>query len=147
MSEQENVRIAKMMFERLNRRDLDSQPEYVHENFAIEAPGAAGPMTREQYKVYLQGILEAFPDLHFDVLQTIAQGDYVVVIWRTSGTHTGPMRTPNGDVIPATNRKGVVDGSTLYEFRGDKIARSRVFWDMAGLLMQLGVMPQASKSS
>jgi ketosteroid isomerase-like protein len=53
-----------------------------------------------------------------------------------------PMRAPNGDMIPATNRKGVVDGSTTHKFRDGKIARTKTFWDMTSLLMQLGLMPQ-----
>lgn len=147
MSEQENSRIAKMFFERLNRQEIDAVPEYEHRDIMIEAPGAAGSMTRDQYTGYLQGYLDAFPDLHFDILQTIAQGNHVVVIWRASGTHTGPMRAPNGDMIPATNRKGVVEGSTLYEFRAGKLARTKNFWDMVGLLVQLGLMTQMSKSA
>lgn len=147
MSEQENSRIAKMFFERLNRREIDAVPEYEHADMTTEAPDVAGSMTRDQYKEYLQGYLDAFPDLHFNLLQTIAQGNYVVVIWHASGTHSGPMRAPNGDMIPATNRKGVVEGNTLYEFRGGKIARTKNFWDVAGLLMQLGLMPQVSKSN
>jgi len=146
MSEQENIRIARMQFERLNRGDIGFRDEYEHKDIVIEGPGAAGPMDRDQYLAYLQGFLDAFPDLHFDILETIAQGNFVVINWHATGTHTGPMRAPSGDMVPPTNRKGMVDGSTTYEFRDGKIARNRNFWDMVGLLMQLGLMQQARKA-
>ena len=145
MSEKENVRIAKTMIERLNHGEVGFEEEYEHKDVAVEGPGAAGPMNHEQYTAYLKGFLDAFPDLHFDILQTIAQGDYVVINWRARGTHTGPMRAPNGDMVPPTNRKSTVEGSTTYEFRGGKIAKSKIFWDMVGMLVQLGLMPQASR--
>jgi len=146
MSEQENIRIARMQFERLNRGDIGFRDEIEHKDIVIEGPGAAGPMDRDQYLAYLQGFLDAFPDLHFDIQETIAQGNYVVINWRATGTHTGPMRAPSGDMVPPTNRKGIVDGSTTYEFRDGKIARNRNFWDMVGLLMQLGLMQEARKA-
>jgi len=142
MSEQENVQIAKMQIERLNQGEVGFQEEFEVKDISIEAPGAPGPMARDQYQGYIQGFLDAFPDLHFDIVETIAQDDYVVINWHGTGTHTGPMRAPNGDMIPATNRKGAVDGSSTYLFRGGKIARTKIYWDMAGLLMQLGLMPQ-----
>ena len=147
MSEQENVRIARTQIERLNRAEIGFVEEYEHKDAAIEGPGAASPMTPEQYTAYLQGYLDAFPDLHFDILETIAQGNYVVINWHATGTHTGPMRAPNGEMVPPTNHKCLVDGSTTYEFRDGKLARSKIFWDMVELLVQLGLMPQASQSA
>ena len=59
----------------------------------------------------------------------------------SSGTHTGGLRTPTGQVIPPTGKKGLVPSSTTYQFKGGKVAQSWVHWDMVTLLAQLGLMP------
>ena len=52
-------------------------------------PDAAGPMNKEQNRMYLENFLTAFPGSKFEVWLTVAQGDYAVAHWKTSGTHTG----------------------------------------------------------
>ena len=84
----------------------------------------------------------AFPDLQFKLNHTINQGDFVVVNWLSGGTHTGGLRSPSGAVIPPTGKKGLVPGSTTYQFKGRKVVQSQVHGDMATLLAQLGLMPK-----
>ena len=78
---------------------------------------------------------------HFTLRHKIAQGDFVSVTWTATGTHTGPLRTPTGNTIPPTNKKGVNSGSTTYEFKNGKAVASWTYWDMVALLAQLGLMP------
>jgi predicted ester cyclase len=111
------------------------------DNYEAHAPGSPGPQTREQARAYNQGFLDAFPDSRFEITLTIAHGDYVVTHWMISGTHTGPLRTPSGGTIPPTGKKATVTGSTTAEIKNGKAVRGWTFWDMAGLLIQLGLMP------
>ena len=39
----------------------------------------------------VQGLLETFPDLRFDVVWTVAEADRVVAFLEMSGTHEGPF--------------------------------------------------------
>ena len=39
----------------------------------------------------VRGLLGAFPDLHFDVVWSVAEGDRVVVFADMTGTHEGPF--------------------------------------------------------
>ena len=141
MSEQENVKIAHMFFDNFNAHNLDRSDALVTDDYQAEGPGAAGPMTKEQAKMQNQGFLTAFPDLHFDVKLALSEGDYVVLHWVGTGTHTGPLPTPSGGSIPPTGKKGTVSGSITYQFREGKVARAWNFWDMASLLGQLGLLP------
>jgi predicted ester cyclase len=141
MSEQENTQIAMKFFAEINSRNFGSNRQYQTPDYKQESPGAPGAMDSQQSEDYLMGFIEAFPDLHFDIRHTIAQGDYVVINWMSSGTHTGGMRTPTGAVIPPTGKKAMVPGSTTYLFKGGKAAQSWVHWDMVTLLAQLGLMP------
>jgi steroid delta-isomerase-like uncharacterized protein len=141
MSEQENTRIVEKLFEALNAHDLGRYPELLSPDYQADQPGAAAPLTNEQNNAYTQGFIDAFPDLHFDTRQIIAQGDFVVINWMGSGTHKGGLRTPTGAVIPPTGKHAMVPGSSTYQFKDGKIVRFSGYWDMVTLLSQLGLMP------
>lgn len=141
MSEQENASVVRAQFEAANAHDQSLWLQARTDDNLAEAPGAPAPMSPAQNWAYLEGFRTAFPDLHFDVTLTVAEGEYVAAHWTASGTHSGPLSTPTGDTIPATGKKVVVKGSTTYELKGGKISREYVFWDMTSLLGQLGLMP------
>jgi predicted ester cyclase len=141
MSEQDNVKTALKFFDGLNSHAPGANRELQTSDFKQESPGAMGQLNTEQAEAYINSFFEAFPDLHFDIRHTIAQGDYVVVNWMSSGTHTGGLRTPTGAVLPPTGKKAMVPGSSTYLFKGGKAAMVWVHWDMVTLLAQLGLMP------
>jgi predicted ester cyclase len=79
----------------------------------------------------------AFPDLHLDIEQILAAGDsHVVVRWRSTGTHLGPLAD-----IPATGRKASNHGCTVLEVKNAKVGHAWVYFDNAHLLRQIGVLP------
>jgi predicted ester cyclase len=91
--------------------------------------------------MYNQNFLTAFPGSQFEILLTIAQGDYVVNHWRASGVNSGPLRSPSGTMIPPTGKKVTLVGSTTSQVKDGKVVRSWNFWDMTSLLGQIGLMP------
>ncbi|HKZ84411.1 MAG TPA: ester cyclase [Anaerolineae bacterium] len=142
MSEQENIKAAHAFFDAWNAGDLSKTAPYEADDFMAEGPGAPGPMNREQNRMYSQNFLTAFPGSKFEVLLTIAQGDYIVTHWKAGGgAHTGPLTTPSGGTIPPTGKTATVIGSTTSQIKNGKITRSWTFWDMASLLGQLGLLP------
>jgi steroid delta-isomerase-like uncharacterized protein len=141
MSEQENIHIAEKLFEAINAHDLSRAEHYEADDYTFEAPGANGVQNGDQARAYIQGFIDAFSDLHFELKQKIAQGDYVVINWVGSGTHTGPLRTPTGATIPPTGKKVVVPGSNTYQIKNGKAVAGQTYWDMVTLLAQLGLMP------
>jgi len=54
-------------------------------------------------------------------------------------THSRPMPwlLPN---VPATHRKIAMDVVVVVQFRGDKLARERIYWDHAAVLRQAGLL-------
>ena len=141
MSEQDNIRVVEKLFEALNNHDLNQAKPFEANDYKFEAPGMPGAMDASQSRAYNQGFIDAFPDLHFDLKQKVAQGDYVVINWVASGTHKGGLRTPKGDIVPPTGKKGEVPGSTTYLVKNGKASHGWTFWDMVTLLTQLGLMP------
>jgi len=142
MSEQDNIKAAHAFFDAWNAGDLSQADAYSADDVMAEGPGAPGPMNAEQNRMYTQNFMTAFPGTKFEVLQTIAQGDYVVTNWKASGgTHSGLLRTPSGGTVPPTGKSATIMGSTTAQLKNGKVIHTWTFWDMASLLGQLGLLP------
>jgi len=144
MSEFDNIHIAEKLFDALNAHNLNLGDSYQTDDYKFEGPGTGhngDALNRDQAKAYTQGFITGFPDLHFELTQKVAQGEYVVINWVGSGTHTGPLPTPTGGTLPATGKKAAVFGSTTYQFKNGKAVKGWTYWDMVSLLSQLGMMP------
>src|SRR5262249_17385630 len=106
-----------------------------HEHVALHFPigQAHQPPT---LRVWFQTALTAFPDVQFEILDMIAEGDKVVTRWRYHATNTGPFlgRPPAGR--PVTD-----EGITTIRLSEGKVAEKWVIQDSLGLLKQLGVLP------
>jgi steroid delta-isomerase-like uncharacterized protein len=141
MSEEDNIRIVEKYYEALNAHDVRRLTEYQAPGYTLQAPGLPGPVGASEDAAYIQGFFDAFPDLRFELTQKIAQDDLVVVNWVGKGTHKGPLRTPTGASLPATGKQASTLGSNTIEFENGKVLHSWVYFDMATLLAQLGLMP------
>jgi steroid delta-isomerase-like uncharacterized protein len=141
MSEQENIKAASSFFDAWNSGDLSKSAPYEASDMKVEAPGASGPLDREQNRKYNQNFLTAFPGSKFEVVLTVAQGDYVVMNWTITGKNTGALQSPTGSTIPSTGKVSSIVGSTTSLIKNGKIVHAWTYWDMASFLTQLGLMP------
>jgi predicted ester cyclase len=91
---------------------------------------------------YHQRFVTALPDIHFEVLSVLAEGDQVLIHWMASGTHDERLATVTGETIPPTQRSVRVPGALLIEVRDGKIVREWSYWDQLSLLAQLGITDQ-----
>jgi C-1 hydroxylase len=138
MSEQDNLRVARQGFDAWNAHDSDSFVKLIADDFVSESDTLPTPLRgRDGARQSMQMYIKAFPDLRFDIEQMIASGEYVVTRWHATGTHKGELMG-----IPATGRRGDgIHGCTVAEYRDAKAVREWVYWDVATLLRQIGVMP------
>ena len=140
MAAQNNIQVAREGFAAWNGHDIEGfikrcDAKTVWESDVFPAPFGGHEGARQFFKLYLT----AFPDLHLDIEQILAAGDsHVVVRWRSTGTHKGPLAN-----IPATGRKASNHGCTVMEVKGGKIGHAWVYFDNAHMLRQLGVLPAA----
>lgn len=141
MAEQENIQWVRAFFENINRKTLDASDAFTAEDAQISVPGSPAPLTREQYKQYLQAFIDAFSDLTFTVHDIIADGDKVAAVWSGVGTNDGGLRTLTGQTLPVTQRRGDVPGASFVEFLNGKIIRHQINFDQMTLLGQLGLLP------
>ncbi|HET8569819.1 MAG TPA: ester cyclase [Candidatus Limnocylindria bacterium] len=80
----------------------------------------------------------AFPQGTTEVTNQVAEGDQLVseVVYR--GTHTGTLASPMGP-IPATGKPVELRIAIVSKFRSGLIQRERSYFDLAGLMQQLGL--------
>jgi ketosteroid isomerase-like protein len=57
-----------------------------------------------------------------------------------TGTMKGPMKVADGTVVPPTNRKFKVEFCTVAHWKDGKIMEEKLFYDLVGLLKQIGLM-------
>jgi predicted ester cyclase len=141
-AEVENKQIALSLFEALNARDLSLWSQLLAQDYKAEHPGVSVPLNKTWSVGYNQRFVTAFPDIHFEVLHVLAEGDHVLIHWSGSGTHTERLATVTGETIPPTRRRVRVSGAELSEVRDAKIVREWSYWDQLSLLAQLGITEQ-----
>jgi steroid delta-isomerase-like uncharacterized protein len=83
----------------------------------------------------------AFPDAKGDVTNQIAEGDQVLTEVTFRGTHTGVLKG-NGMTVPPTGKKINMPVAFVDWFKNGKIKRERGYYDLAGLMAQLGLSPK-----
>jgi steroid delta-isomerase-like uncharacterized protein len=93
-----------------------------------------------------QGWKRAFPDSKGTITKSFASGDDVVLEITWNGTQTGELRGPLG-TIPPTGKRVEVKAVQVVKVRGDKIAETRHYFDLMGLLQQVGAVPTPAGAS
>jgi predicted ester cyclase/heme-degrading monooxygenase HmoA len=108
----------------------------------FEAPGGLHLTGREAAESVWSTWHEAFPDNRIETTAIHADDRGGVLEGRFTGTHTGVLRGPAGDLAP-TGRH--IDGrySGVYEFEDGKISSFHLFFDQVDLMTQLGIAPAA----
>lgn len=88
------------------------------------------------FQDFTKHVLDAFPDMKVQIQSLVAEGDQVVVRWRSRGTHRGEFlgARATGRVVPMTN----ID---IFTIKGDKIVGVVSQPDTAGVLKALGHLP------
>jgi steroid delta-isomerase-like uncharacterized protein len=84
---------------------------------------------------------EAMPDVKGSVMTAFATGNTVILEVTWTGTHTGPLVSPQG-TVPATGKQQTTRASWVLNFDGGKIKASRHYFDMLSFMQQLGILPQ-----
>ena len=81
--------------------------------------------------------LTAFPDLQFTNEVPIVEGNRAATSWVANGTHLGRLMN-----IPPTGRQVRVRGVSLLTIENDQVQRATYIWDVAGLLRDIGLLPE-----
>ena len=138
MAGHDNLQIARESFAAWNSHNVEAFVKHLDAKTTWESDAFPAPFTgHEGARHFIKLYLTAFPDLHLDVEQILPAGDsHVVVRWRSSGTHRGPLAQ-----LPPTGKKATNHGCSVMEVKNGRITHAWVYFDNAHLLRQLGFLP------
>ena len=128
--------------EAFNARGFEAVDAVHHPEMIAFITGLAEPVYgREAHAAAMQQFLRSFPDMHVDTPYPIqfGRGDWITVVTNTTGTFTGELALPDGDVIPPTGKAFDVEFGQTSKWEGDQLIWISAFWDAALQAKQLGL--------
>lgn len=131
----DNKELARQFFEQIwNQGDESAIDRFIPEAAVGNDPdfGSGREGFRAQWKQWRIG----FPDLHFAIVDMIAEGDKVLTRWELTDTHTGAFLG-----AAPTGKKIKVGGMSLDRIENGLVAEGFDGWDALGLRQQLGIIP------
>ena len=125
-----------------NARDFDAVDAVHDPDMVAFITGLAEPLHgREAHAAAMQQFVRSFPDRRVDTPYPIqfGSGDWLTVVTQATGTFTGEMTLPNGNVIPPTGKRFEVEFGQSSKWDGDRLIWISAFWDSALQARQLGI--------
>lgn len=137
------IDLCRRYFDAWRRRDAAAILDTFAPGGTYTDPTTGGPLAREQFRGYVDGLWSAFPDLDFEPGSVERAGaDRVVGTWRMTGTNTGSMSG-----LPPTGRRVDLPGVDLIRTGAQGIESVQGYFDSAVVPRQLGlqvvVQPEA----
>ena len=139
MSAEENKAIARRAYDAINRNDLDALEEMVDSDITDHDPAPGQGPGLEGVKQYFSSLHAAFPDVHMDVEDMIAEGEKVVARVSVSGTHQGEFLG-----IEPTGNRVTIKGIDILRITDGRVVEHWGNFDDLGMLQQLGVVEPPS---
>lgn len=129
MKTQRKERIKDLYLNHINRHDLSEIHQFVADDYSDLVSGGKGI---DAYKNNIQTLFTGFPDVEFELIEMIEEGDKLVLRWLWKGTHLGFFAK-----TAATARPVVNSGVVIFSFRGDKIISTWTLVDRLNVMQQI----------
>ena len=127
-------RLAAEVFSQGNMRTFDEiiADEYINHN--MPAPGIPG--TKAGFRQIVMATRQAFPDVHVQVMEVVAEGEFAVFRDKVQATSQGEFFG-----VPANGKR--VEWTEIHFLRigTGRIVEHWANFDHLGILRQLGVIP------
>ena len=142
--QEKNKELMKTLDNAWNSQDWDTFIQRHADNVGVFWPGQPDP-TRGVHNHHQESMefFKMFPDNHlinnpYKIL--FAEADYTCSVADFTGTFQGPMKGLDGKTIQPTNKKFHLEFCTVAHWQGGKILEERLFYDLVGMLKQIGAI-------
>jgi steroid delta-isomerase-like uncharacterized protein len=135
--------VVEQHYRDMNDHEFERTRPLFADDVVTTMPG--GP-TMEGIEPFMQAgdmFERAFPDLHVEIRNCVEQGETVIAEAAISGTHTGPLATPGGE-IPPTNKRIDFLVADAFDVHDGKVTGHRVYYDQMAMMVQLGLVPEGA---
>jgi steroid delta-isomerase-like uncharacterized protein len=141
MTRDEIVRLDDQGMAAWDKHDADAWANMFADSFVWHDWTMPEPIrTKDEARQYFVGWLAAFPDMRTRTVSRVVGEDSVAAEIEFTGTNTGALAM-GGRSLPATNKKVVGRGTYIARVKNGKVVEYRSHPDVAGMMMQLGMMP------
>jgi len=143
MSVQDNIILDEEEIAAWNAHDVERALAIFPDDVMWQDVSSPRPFNgKDAIRQYLQGWFSAFPDIKITVKNRVVTDDQVAAEIDFVGTNSGALQLAAGaPAIPATGRKVTGKGTYFVRFKDGKPVEVRSYPDVAGMIMQLGLMP------
>jgi ketosteroid isomerase-like protein len=139
-----NMELMRTLDDSWNAQDWETFEKRHSADTAVFWPGQPEPTRgRAHHKAESVEFFKTFPDNHLinhPYKVEISQGEWTCTVADFTGTMLGPMKGPDGKLIPPTKKKFHIDFCTVAHWNDGEIVEEKLFYDLVGLLKQIGVM-------
>jgi len=151
VSLEENKKLIQRLYEEgMNRHDGVAAAAF----YAVDAKNHGRPVGRAGMQAVFEALFSAFPDFHYRIEESTAEGDRVTCKVTMTGTHLGQPTRPEafsgmlGGVAPTGKAVKVLQ---FHSFRvgGGQILEHAAVRDDMGMVLQLGLVrrPHAGETN
>ena len=139
--------LAKKWTDASNRHDARAVAAYYAQDCVAYDPFYPEPLKgRAAIEKDAADSFRAFPDLRVEVINIFEKGDRAAGEIKMTGTNSGPLATPMGEV-PATGKRIDLRGALVGRINAENlIVEERRYYDTGTLMQQLGLAPQAAEA-
>ena len=142
MSIQDNLKHDEEEIAAWNAHDVERALAVFPDEVVWLDTGSPQPLKgKDALRQYLQGWFTAFPDIQITVTNRVVTEDQVASELDFVGTNTGNLQLAPGATIPATGKTVHGKGTYFVRFKDGKPVEVHSYPDLAGMMMQLGLMP------
>jgi predicted ester cyclase len=144
MTAEENLlELMQTLDDAWNAQDWDTSEQRHKPDTIVRWPGGQPPtLGVKDHRAECVQFFKTFPDNRIGnrpYKTLFASGDWTCSIARFAGTMTGPMVLADGTEIPPTGKSFEVDFCTVARWDNAQIAEENLFYDMVGMMSQLGL--------
>ena len=122
----------------VNARDIEGYLVNQQPDVEFVLPGGVILRGRDQVRQYTEALWRAFPDGILTFGGQVFGHDVAAAEVVFTGTHTGPMVTPNGS-LPPTGRVVTLHSASILYIKDGLVASDHVYLDQLEMMTQLGL--------
>jgi predicted ester cyclase len=127
--------VQRIVDEVVNGGNYGPVREVFSPDFAIHKASMSFPPGPEAFKMAVREWRDAFPDYRVSVIQLVAEGEYVTVLYSAEGTHTGSLRG-----MPPTGKAFTVVGAEVHRLVDGLVVESWLADDLPRILTDTGLV-------
>ncbi len=142
MSINEHMKLMMTLDDAWNEQDWETFKKRHTEDVIVHWPGQPQPTIGRE--AHFKESVEFFKIFDNKLVNNpykilFGEGDYTCSVADWTATMIGPMNMADGKVVQPTHKTAKLEFCTVATWKGSEIAEERLFYDVVGMMKQLGL--------